>query len=156
MQTNLNVTSLDGENKKSTKAITFVNSNSTNAQLKTLAQKFTAISSNTYQDAERINRMSVEEPYSPPVPKQTPTLSVTSTSDHGETIQEKTISQKKISLDYNGDGTIFTKSNNGYCKITVTTTEKTIYYVPSSTPTQGATYTITIFASEGTIYAANK
>ena len=74
MQTSLNVTSLDGSNKKSTKSITYINPNATNAELKTLAQKFNAISTNEYQDAERIDRQSVEET-SPT--KQEPTLEVT-------------------------------------------------------------------------------
>lgn len=71
MQTSLNVTSIDGSNKKSTKSITYVNPEATNAELKTLAQKFNAISTNEYQDAERIDRQSVEEPS-----KHTPTFTV--------------------------------------------------------------------------------
>ena len=67
MQTNLNVIGYDTlNNKKTTKAITYVNSNATNAQLKTLAQKFTAISQHiTYTDAQRVITMSVEETYPP-------------------------------------------------------------------------------------------
>ena len=71
MQTSLNVTSLDGSNKKSTKSITYVNPDATNSELKTLAQKFNAISTNEYQDAERIDRQSVEESA-----KTVPTLTV--------------------------------------------------------------------------------
>lgn len=61
MQVSLNITSLDSSNNKKSKSLTYINPNATNAELKIAAQKFTAISRNEYIDAERIERMSVEE-----------------------------------------------------------------------------------------------
>lgn len=62
MQVSLNIISLDSSHNKKTKSLTYINPNATNAQLETAAQKFNAISSNTYIDAERISRQSVSEP----------------------------------------------------------------------------------------------
>ena len=62
MQVSLNITSIDSSQNKKSKSLTYINPNATNAQLQTAAQKFTAISSNTYIDAERITRQSVSEP----------------------------------------------------------------------------------------------
>ena len=155
MQTNLNVTSLDGENNKSTKAITFVNSNSTNAQLKTLAQKFTAISSNTYQDAERINRMSVEEPYTPPpAPKLTATLSMDLGEKSTTEIQgQQNIAIKTLNITYDGDGQVYVKSPS-QCYLSFNESEMTLKIIPMNTPEEGFATIIQLYASEGTNYAA--
>ena len=61
MQVSLNITSIDSSQNKKTKGLTYINPEATNAELKTAAQKFNAISRNQYLDAERIERMSVDE-----------------------------------------------------------------------------------------------
>lgn len=100
MQTSLNVTSIDSNNKKSTKSITYVNPNATNAELKTLAQKFNAISTNEYQDAERIDRQSVEES------KPQPTLTLESMEQESFLIQNQQLITERIRINYNGDSDI--------------------------------------------------
>lgn len=55
-QTSVNITVADSSLKKSAKSLTFVNPQATDAQLYQTATLFTAISTNTFVGAERIDR----------------------------------------------------------------------------------------------------
>lgn len=105
MQTSLNITSVDSNNNKQTKSLTYINPNASNAELKTAAQKFNAISQNTYTEADRIIKMSVEESYNP-APKTEPTLSIGTW-----TLTQDTIQGAQAQITYNGDGELYTNSD---------------------------------------------
>lgn len=62
MDTSLIISSTNA-GKKLQKAITNINPEKDNAVLKTFAQKVNALTTNTYLDATRVNKMSVEEEY---------------------------------------------------------------------------------------------
>ena len=60
MDTSLIINATNG-NKKVTKAITNINPEKDNAILKTFAQKVNALTTNSYVDATRVDKMSVNE-----------------------------------------------------------------------------------------------
>lgn len=140
METSLVIKSKDTAQKEVTKSLTNINPNVSNANLKTAAQMFTSISSGTYYDATRVNKIGVDEEY--PGAKIEPTLTVGAWS--AITYQDKNGVQAEIT--YNGDGNLF-----------VNTTKLATTF--GSNPTNlfiGTTdsFTGTLYASEGTNYAA--
>lgn len=135
MNTSVNIITSDIANKKSTKAISNINPEVSNDNLKQAAQLFTAISTNTYQDANRIITMSVDEEYNPPVTKIEPTL---------------TLDKNYGTITYNGDGQLFALLNANYQYIL----NDNNLTVRNSEGTITSSYSITIYASEGTNYAA--
>lgn len=145
MQTSLNITSVDANNKKVTKSLTYINKSATNAQLKTAAQKFNAISQNTYSEADRIIKMSVEEPYGE---KIEPTLTIseftyTNSGFDGYTGFEAVIT-------YNGDGTL-TAVSDKMTAVYTSNDEKRLYIKAGN---ESETFSGTLSSSAGTTYAA--
>lgn len=140
METSLVIKSKDTNQKEVTKSLTNINPNVSNVNLKTAAQMFTSISSGTYYDATRVNKIGVNEEYGGT--KIEPTLTIGSWS--AITYQEKNGVQAEIT--YNGDGNLF-----------INTTKLATTF--GSNPTNifiGTTdsFTGTLYASEGTNYAA--
>jgi len=140
METSLVIKSKDTNQKDVTKSLTNINPNIGNTNLKVAAQMFTSISSGTYYDATRINKMNIDEEYAGT--KIEPTLTVGSWS--AITYQEKNGVQADIT--YNGDGNLF-----------INTTKLATFF--GSDPIKlfvGTTdsFTGTLYASEGTNYAA--
>jgi len=146
MQTSLNITSVDANNKKVTKSLTYVNPNATNAQLETAAQKFNAISQNTYTDADRIIKMSVTEPYTPA--KTEPTLTIGEFSFVTQGFDA--YSGFEAAITYDGDGTLSVIANK--MSTVYTKDQQTTLYVKGGASSE--TFSGTLFASEGTNYAA--
>lgn len=110
MQTSLNITYADSSQNKSTKSLTYINPAATNAQLDTAASLFSAISNNTYIDAERIDRTNVKEAQ-PSKPE--PTCTFGSWTDTAVNDQSHTMLAKQISFTTNSDAT-------PYVSITIT------------------------------------
>lgn len=138
MQTSLNITSVDATNKQQTKSLTYINPNATNAQLKSAAQKFTAISKNTYSDADRIIKMSVEEPDPSPSSKTEPTLSIESTG----------------AITYNGDGQLFINSSGTDANLIFLHIQENQISAKNAAGNTPQHYDCIVYASEGTNYAA--
>lgn len=106
MQVSLNITSIDSSQNKKTKGLTYINPEATNAELKTAAQKFNAISQNQYLDAERIERMSVDEV----VPINTSPFEIDALKDeNGEDVDYSTIANH----DYSNSSLTATFKYNG-------------------------------------------
>lgn len=129
MQTSINITSETTSGKKVTKSLSNINNDASNTALTTAASLFTAISNTNYIEADRITKMSLTENY----PKTEPTLTVDS-----EGI-----------ITYNGDGQLFVKINgDNFGRISNNTI--------SAKSDSGwlSTFSGTVYASEGTNYAA--
>lgn len=94
MDTSL-IISATNSGKKVTKAITNINPEKDNAVLKTFAQKVNALTTNTYVDATRVNKMSVEE----------------ADPQGGSSKTEGVISIENGYINYNGDGILYRVSN---------------------------------------------
>ena len=115
-----------------------------NQDLKTAAQLFTAISDTTYQSADRITRMNVEEEYAPP-PTTEPTLEIGEFSYDGY--------RYVADITYNGDGSLYVNTNEA-------TAFAQVYHNTSADKDQvrvqanPATFSGTLYAIAGTSYAA--
>lgn len=136
MQVSLNITSVDSSQNKKSKSLTYINPNATNAQLQTAAQKFNAISSNTYVDAEKISRQSVSEP--DPTSKTEPTLTVDSTG----------------AITYNGDGQLFINSSGTDAHLIFLHIYENQISAKNAAGNTPQNYSCTIYSSEGTNYTA--
>ena len=152
MQTSLNITYADSNLKKSTKSLTYINPEATNAELEVAASLFSAISQNDYVGAERIDRMNVTEP--DPTPATKPSATITS---HGQT-------QNELVVGFIGEATTLTSSFNytqsgnpviGYSTACVVDGQND--GVILFKPTLGSAFengSITIYSQETTNYAA--
>ena len=136
MQTSINITSETTSGKKITKSISNINNGVGNTALTTAASLFTAISNTTYNDADRIIKMQLTEPYEPTV-KTEPILTISTTG----------------SITYNGDGQLFIKGNNAQ--------DNNYYQIYNNqisamleTGYPATSYTCIVYASEGTEYTA--
>lgn len=128
--------------KKLTTTITYVNPSQsiTNNQLKNFAQSLISLTTNSYIDAELVNKTDIDESREPT--KIEPTLTIGSWS--AITYQDKSGVQADIT--YNGDGNLFAN-----------TTKLVTFY--GSNPIKlfvGTTdsFTGTLYATEGDTYAA--
>lgn len=131
MNTSVNIVSVNVANKKVTKALSNINPEVSNANLKQAAQLFTAISNTTYQSATRISTMDVNEEYDPSQ-KTEPILSVAAGSG-GQ-------------ITYNGDGELFVHSSTNGTYINPSTN--------SLANDKTGSFSGKIYASEGATYAA--
>lgn len=137
MQVNLEIQSTTTANKKQSTNITYVNPEVENSILKSFAQQLIALTTNTFNSAMRITENNVDN-----AEKTEPTLQV---SDFTSSASNK----YKATINYNGDGTLYAKMSysNMYANVENNNTELSIY----STST---TFSGTLYASEGTQYAA--
>lgn len=138
MQTSINITSADTNNKKTTKSLSNINPNIDNEKLKQTAILFTAISNTSYQSANRITVQDIEEPFTPTITKTEPTLTVGEFNYDGYNYT--------ATITYNGDGDLFANSAGNFCRV-----ENNTLTVKTSS---GSTFSGTLYASEGTNYAA--
>lgn len=123
--------------KKVTKAITNINPEKDNSILKTFAQKVNALTTNSYVDATRVNKMSVEEQGGGG--KTEPTLTI----------------DNKGRYSYDGDGEIFGYLDTADVGLYINRVDKTCSIIVTGDPAiPPVTYTITLHATEGTNYAA--
>ena len=123
MQTSLNITYADSSLKKSTKSLTYINPEATNAQLETAASLFSAISQNNYVGAERIDRIDVSEPE--PTPTVKPDATITATATYNT----------NVIINYSGEATLLTAD---YKYITIASGQPTIGYTTSATINNGS------------------
>ncbi|MBR4152179.1 MAG: hypothetical protein IKT98_04405 [Selenomonadaceae bacterium] len=152
MQTSLNITYADSSLKKSTKSLTYVNPEATNAELEIAASLFSAISQNDYVGAERIDRMNVTEP--DPTPATKPSATITS---HGQV-------QNELVIGFIGEATTLTSSFNYTASGTATVGYSSACTVDGQNdgviffrPITGTSYengSVTIYSQETTNYAA--
>ena len=118
------------------KSVTYVNPAATNANLKTFAQKITAMSNHTYTGATRVDKTDVDE----------------AGGGSGKIIPTLTANcvEGTVTITYNGDGELsgyyMLYNEGGSLTITNNTTQ-----LPDN---GGSTTTFIICASEGTNYAA--
>ena len=102
MNTSLNIKMKDTGGKDLQKSITYVSASASSADLVSMAQGLVGLTTNTYESADRIQKMNVDtESYV--VPKQVPTLSVT--DDGGG---------KLGTITYTGDGSLATAGKADY------------------------------------------
>ena len=111
MQTSLNITYADSSLKKSTKSLTYINPEATNAQLETAASLFSAISQNSYVGAERIDRIDVSEPEPTPPTKPEPTCTFSEWTDTTVNDNSHTMAGKKTTITTNSDATPYIHLN---------------------------------------------
>lgn len=97
-QTSIIVTTTDTNNKKLQKTFTYANANASSSVLKSVAQQLNALTTNTYEKTDRIDRINcdTEEHSSGTTTKTAPTLEMT--SDRQQT-------DGFVEISYNGDGT---------------------------------------------------
>ena len=158
MQTSLNITYADSSLKKSTKSLTYINPEATNAQLETAASLFSAISQNDYVGAERIERIDVSEPEPTPTVKPDPTFTPSYAGGHN------------ISYTYTGEATMLF---GNYQYITIQSGSVTDGYVrprkisshsiefceyPGGNPSLMSNFqgTVTVYSPETENYAAKE
>lgn len=164
MQTSLNITYADSGLKKSTKSLTYINPEATNAQLETAASLFSAISQNSYVGAERIDRIDVSEPEPTPPTKTEPTLTLGNWQEYSIS----TSKEYRAPITYNGDGSLYTAvsiptdvSNAPYVGATIKqrpNDDSNYVWLIKPGDKQNEQYEITlkIYASEGESYAAKE
>jgi len=140
MTTSVNITSTSTANKKMTKSITNINPQISNSALKTAAQLFTAISTNTFNGADRIVRVDVNEPYNPSSPTLEPTLQV------GE-FEENPSNYFSADITYNGDGSLYVIVDTENAFATIANNKINVYSTEQ-------TFSGSVFASAGTSYAS--
>lgn len=143
METSINIIST-ADGKKKQKSMANINPNATNALLGELGQKINALSTNTYVNTVRIDKMDVSEPSPTPTPSKTePTLEIELDDEGGGTYS------------YNGDGVIYGRA---FKELSGTTTGVFIK-IESGTFSLNVDgefdmLTVQLYASEGSEYAA--
>lgn len=132
METSINITSIDQNEKKYSKALTNINPNISNETLKQAAQLFVATTDKTFYDADRINKININEEYAGQ--KTEPTLTVSS----GGTVT------------YNGDGQLFLRADNAnnYLRL------ENNFLSARNSDSIITSFSGTIYASEGNTFAA--
>lgn len=136
MKTSITITSIDQNEKKSSKALTNINPNISNETLKQAAQLFVATTDKTFYDADRINKININEEYAGQ--KTEPTLTVDNSGN----------------ITYNGDGTLFgriTTENGQYLFLKIYNNQLSAKNDAGNTITN---FSGEIYASAGTTYAS--
>ena len=144
MKTSVILTSTDLSGKKLQKTLTNINTNATAAQLKTLAQGLNSLTTNTYVETGRVDKIVCDLETG----KTTPTLTLATASAAKATVAAAEGAYAN-EITYNGDGvlTVLTSGAN----IVATIEGDTLYVAFIG---EGATGTVTVYASEGATYAA--
>ena len=141
-QTSIIVTTTDTNNKKLQKTFTYANANASSSVLKSVAQQLNALTTNTYEKTDRIDRINcdTEEHSSGTTTKPAPTLEMT--LDRQQT-------DGFVEISYNGDGTPYLFDFSSY------TAYGSLYYTGTSWEAHlSGTGSLKVGATEGTNYAA--
>lgn len=160
MNTSLNIKMKDTNNKDLQKSITYVSASASSADLLSMAQGLTGLTTNTYESADRIQKINIDtEPFNV---KKEPTLEIKRAQNPAVGVG--------CEISYNGDGVL--TANVKVSSLASSTHEDLkrgfayfdgvgVYaYVDNSGDARGysivgaAAYSITLSASEGDNYAA--
>lgn len=144
MKTSVILTATDLSGKKLQKTLTNINSNATAAQLKTLAQGLNGLTTNTYVETGRVDKIVCDLETG----KTTPTLTLATASATKAAVAAAEGAYEN-EITYNGDG-VLTVLTSG-AGIVATIEDDTLYVTFVG---EGATGTVTVYASEGSEYAA--
>lgn len=160
MNTSLNIKMKDTNNKDLQKSITYVSASASSADLLSMAQGLTGLTTNTYESADRIQKINIDtEPFNV---KKDPTLEI-------KKAQNPTIGMG-CEISYDGDGVLTARVK---CSSLDSSTHEDLgrgfaefdntgvwAYINNSGDARGysivgaASYSITLSASEGDNYAA--
>ena len=156
MTTSVILASTDTTGKKLQKTLTNINPSATSTQLKTFAQGLNGLTTNTYIETNRIDRITCDtdtgSTSTTPPAKTTPTLTLqTSTATTAQifSAMEGDEGLFEIEYTYDGDGTLSVATS--YADIVATVDQDFLYVAFIG---EGSTGTVTLYASEGTEYAA--
>lgn len=139
---------------KAGKTIADISATATPAQIVAFAQAFNALSTNSYVETYRIERLNCDTAPEPtPTPsKPVPTLTLNTTSATMAEISSAMAGSEglyEVEYTYNGDGVLSVATS--YADIVATVDQDFLYIAFVG---EGATGTVTLYASEGTQYAA--
>lgn len=141
------------QNKKTARSITNIAPTATNTQIKTFAQAANALTNRTYVETVKIEKVVCDtEPDPTPSTKPTPTLTLESSSATKAEITAAMAGSEGLyenSITYNGDGVLSVATSSS--DIVATVDEDFLYVAFIG---EGTTGTVTLYASEGTQYAA--
>lgn len=134
MNTSLSIKMKSTANKDLQKSITYVSASASSADLLSMAQGLTGLTTNTYESADRIQKINIDTEQLPATPKTVPTLSVS--DNGGGTVGTVT---------YTGDGELIAYGSRGEC-----TFSNDLIFGPSGT----TNFVGVICATETANYAA--
>ena len=129
MNTSLSIKMKSTANKDLQKSITYVSASASSADLLSMAQGLTGLTTNTYESADRVQKINIDTEQLPVTAKPVPTLSVT---DNGSS---------KGTITYTGDGTLIAYSQSGECTISGSTLTASTSYDYNTTGVICATET---------------
>lgn len=150
MNTSLSIKMKSTANKELQKSITYVSASASSADLLSMAQGLTGLTTNTYESADRIQKINVDTesiPGGASIVKTEPTLTVGELEDGSIEVGGYTV--KSAEITYNGDGTLLAEAGESTF---VAVGDTYIMIVPADE--SGVTGTCMIYATEGTNYAA--
>lgn len=126
-----------GEKKQ--KTITDINPNARNSELQVLAQGINALTTNIYVGGTKVLKQNISESDSGDSGKTEPTLTLSKNTDG------------IINVNYDGDGEIYAKTNDGYTQVLGTVA---IYIIDENGEPPGSGYTVTVYATATDTYSA--
>lgn len=150
MYTSLNIKMKDVSGKDLQKSITYVSASASSADLVSMASGLVGLTTNTYKSADRIQKINVDTesiPGGASIVKTEPTLEVGELQDGSIEVGGYTI--KSAEITYDGDGTLLAGTD---VDTWVMIESSSINIVPAAS--SGETGTCTLYATEGTNYAA--
>ena len=146
MNTSLSIKMKDVENKSIQKSITYVSDSVSSADLVSMAQGLTGLTTNTYLSADRIQKINVDT-------ESIPSGGSSAKTDPTLTAGSKLSSDTGFNYTYNGDGDVYAYVNEDYA-VLVNRTSKTVTVADIIGHTGIVEYTGTLYATEGASYAA--
>ncbi len=106
MRTDIKLTSVDYQGKKSTTSITHANPEASNYAMRTLAQKLNDLTTNTYSSASRVDTTDLANAQ-PVTPKQDATITLAKTTMTAAEVKAAASSGTLTTFTYNGDASGF-------------------------------------------------
>lgn len=143
------------DGKKTARSITNISPTATNLQIKTFAQAANALTTRAYNETVRIDKIVCDtdpDPSPTPTVKPSPTLTLETTTATKADIVSAMATDEGLyesAITYNGDGILSVATS--YADIVATVDEDFLYIAFIG---EGATGTVTLYASEGETYAA--
>lgn len=144
MTTSVILAVTDTTGKKLQKTLTNINPRATSTQLKTFTQVFNGLTTNTYIETNRIDKITCDTD----VEKTTPTLTLENASATKAAVAAAEGAYEN-EITYNGDGTLTVLTSGAGIVATIENATLYVAFVG-----EGTTGTVTVYASEGATYAA--
>lgn len=141
-QTSIIITSTDTNNKKLQKTLTYANANASSGVLKSVAQQLNALTTNTYEKTDRIDRINCD------TEESGVTTKFTSTIDFDKTTIDLSVDDNPVTFGYDGDGTLYLFDFTGVVLARIVEDEENILIG------DGSDGTFKVGATEGTNYYA--